>query len=62
MAASSLRHHMERTHRKVVTLTRGVDIEVRGVDTYGVSFPRILTAVTCPVEGCTARSHNHSWI
>ena len=58
MAASSLRHHMERSHGIVLTRVREVEVGGGGPETYKVSFPRILKLVECPMEGCPARGKN----
>ena len=55
MPASSLRHHMERSHVIVMPQNRGVDVGGGGPEIYVVYFPRILKSVECPLEGCTAR-------
>ena len=57
MAASSLCHHMERSHGIALPQIRGVDVRGGGSETYKVSFPRILKLVGCPVEGCTEREN-----
>ena len=54
MDASSLRHHMDRTHGRVLLQVRGVDVGGGGLEVNKVSFPRILKLVDCPVEGCLA--------
>ena len=51
MTVSSLCHHMERSHRIVLTQIRGVDFGVVGTQTYRVLFPQIFNSVECPVEG-----------
>ena len=38
MAASSIRHHMERSHGIVLTQIREVDVGEGGPETYKVSF------------------------
>ena len=55
MSESSLRHHMKRSHNIVLPNNRGVDVRGEGLETYVVSFLRILKLVECPVEVCTAR-------
>ena len=52
MAASSLRHHIERAHGRVLPQVRGVDVRGGGLEVYKVSFPWILKSVDCLVEGC----------
>ena len=42
MAASSLRHHIDRAHVRVLPQVRGVDVGVVGLEVYKVSFIRIL--------------------
>ena len=49
---------MEITHSNILTRTSEVEIGGGGEETYVVSFPLVLTSVTCPVEGCLARAHN----
>ena len=49
MAACYLRHHTERTHGKLLTQVRGVDVGGGGLEVYMVSLPRILKLVDCPV-------------
>ena len=51
MDASSLRHHMERSHGIVLPHIGGVDVVGGHPDTYKVSFPHILKSVEFPVEG-----------
>ena len=58
MDASSMRHHMERSHGRVLPQVRGVDARGGGLEVYKVSFPRILKSVEFPVEGCPARAKN----
>ena len=58
MAASSLCHHIERSHGIVLQQNRGVDIGRRGTETYVMSFLRILKSVECLVEGCPEREKN----
>ena len=60
--ASSLRNHMERTHKKILTQTHGVDVELGVGGTYVVTFPCVLTVVTCLVEGFPERTHNPGWL
>ena len=55
MAASSLRHHMERSHGIVLTRVREVDVGGGGPETYKLLFLRILKSVECLVEGCPER-------
>ena len=57
MTVSSLCHHMERSHRIVLTQIRGVDFGVVGTQTYRVLFPQIFNSVECPVEGCPERAN-----
>ena len=49
---SSLRHHVDLSHGIVMPQTWGVDVSGGGLETYVVSFPRVLNSVTCPVDGC----------
>ena len=56
MAASSLPHHMERSHGILMPQVRGVDVGGGGPEIYKVSFPRIIKSVECPVEGFLARA------
>ena len=42
MFASSLRHHTERAHGRVLPHVRGVDIGGGGLEVYKVLFPRII--------------------
>ena len=56
MAASSLWHHMERTHGKLLTQARGVNIEGGVLEVYKVSFPRILKLVDFLVGKCPAKA------
>ena len=62
MTASLLWDPTERTYRNILKQFHGMDIRGGAVDTYVVSFPRILTVVTCPVEGCPERAHNPGWL
>ena len=55
MAASYLRHHIERAHGRVLPKVRGVHVGGGGLEVYKVSFPRILKLVDCSVEGCLAK-------
>ena len=57
MVASSLRHHMERTHERILAHTRGEDTRGGGRETYVVFSPCILPLVVCLVEGCPARAY-----
>ena len=50
MDASYLRHHMERSHGRLLMQVRGVDVGRGGLEVYKVSLPRILMLVECPVE------------
>ena len=43
---------MERAHGRVLSQVRGVDVGEGGMEVYKVSFPWILKAVYCQVEGC----------
>ena len=45
MVASSLCHYMERSHGVVLPQTRRVDVGGVGLDTYVVSYPRIIKSV-----------------
>ena len=45
MSTSSLRHHMERSHGKVLPQVRGVDFGVGGEYVYKVLFLQILKSV-----------------
>ena len=45
MDASSMRHHMERSHGKVLQQVRGVDVGGGGQEFYKDFFPRILNLV-----------------
>ena len=56
MAASSLRHQLERAHGRVLPQVRGVDVGGGGLEVYKVSFTRILKSVDCLVEGCPAKA------
>ena len=56
ISASSLRHHTERAHVRVLPQVRGVDFGGGGLEVYKVSFYRILKSVDCPVEGCPAKA------
>ena len=56
MAASSLRHHTERAHGRVLPQVRGVDVGGGGLEVYKVSFPRIIKSVDCPVERCPSKA------
>ena len=58
MEASSLCNHMERSHIIVLPHNRGVDVGGRGMETYVVSFPRIMKLVECQVEGYPAIANN----
>ena len=51
MEALLILHHMERSHRRAITQTRGVCIDGEGQYMYVFSFPCMLTLVACPVEG-----------
>ena len=55
MASSSLRHHMERSHGIVLPQIRGVDVGEGGMETYKVSFLRILKSMEYPVESFLER-------
>ena len=55
MDASSMRHHMERSHGRVLPQVRGVDTEGGGLEVYKVSFLQIPKLVECLVEGCLSR-------
>ena len=55
MAASSLRHHMERAHGILFLQVRGVGVGGGGLEVYKVSFPRILKSVDFPVEVCPSK-------
>ena len=58
VTASYLGYHMARSHGICVPQTRGVD-KVGGVlTTYGVSFPKLLQEVICPVPGYPAVAHS----
>ena len=54
--ASSLRQHTERSHCIVLPQIRGAYVGGVGLETYKVSFPRILKLVECPVVGCLERA------
>ena len=56
MSASSMQHHMERAHGRLLPQVRGVDVRGGGLEVYKVSFPRILKSVQCPMEGCPAKA------
>ena len=58
VAASSLKHHMERLHGICVPQMRGVDERVGGSTTYVVSFTRVLKLVKCLVPGCLTVVHS----
>ena len=45
MAASSLRHYMERSHGKALPQVSGVEVSGGGQEIYNVLFPRILKLV-----------------
>ena len=49
---------MERSHGIVLPQVRGLDVGGGGLETYKVSFLRILKLMECLVEGCPARSKN----
>ena len=51
MAASSLRHHIERSHGKLLPKVRGVDVGGGGLEVYKLLLPRIIKSVECTVEG-----------
>ena len=51
MATSSLRHHTERSHGRLFTQVREVDVGGGVLEVYKVLFSRILKFVECPVEG-----------
>ena len=55
--ASSLCHHMERSHRIVLPQMWGVDIYKGIPDTYMVSFPPVLKLVACTVDGFLERAN-----
>ena len=57
MAQLSIRRHMERSHGIVLPHIRGADVRGAGLETYKVSFPRILKSVGCLVEGCLPREN-----
>ena len=42
MTESSIRHYVERSHGISLPYNRGVDVGGGGLETYKVSFPRIL--------------------
>ena len=56
MAVSYLQHPMERSHGIVLPQIRGVDIVGGGLETYKVSFQRILKSMECSVEGYLSRA------
>ena len=56
--ASSLRNYMERTHVILVPQTQGLDVGLRGPDTYLLSFLLLLNSVRCPLNGFLVRAHN----
>ena len=49
MTASYFRYHMDRTHGIVLPQNRGVGVGGGGLETYRVSFPRVLKLVPCLV-------------
>ena len=51
MSSSSLQHHVEIIHRRILDQTQEVNTGVGGRDTYKVSFTQVLTLVACLVEG-----------
>ena len=55
MATSCLCNHMERSHRIVLPQNRGVDVDGGGLETYRVSFPRLLKLVACLIDGSPER-------
>ena len=57
-SVSSLHHHMERFHGRVLPPTRGVDVGGGGLETYVVSFQNILKLVEFPVEVFPVRANN----
>ena len=56
MAASSLRHHLERAHGRVFPQVRGVNVRGGGMDVLKFLFPCILNSMDCLVEGCPAKA------
>ena len=56
MSLSSIRQHIEITHKIVLPKTQGVDVDRGRPDTYVVFFPQILKSVVRPVAGGPARS------
>ena len=46
---------MERSHRIVLPQNRGVDVDGGGLETYRVSFPRLLKLVACLIDGSPER-------
>ena len=58
MAAYSLLHHMERSHGTVLPHKRGLEVGQGGMETYMMSFTRVLRSVECPVDICPERENN----
>ena len=56
MAASSLRHNMEKAQGIVLPQVRGVYVGGGGLEIYKMSFYWILKSVDCTVEGCLAKA------
>ena len=53
LAAGSLRKHMQVQHGEAMDMEEGkADEPARQPADYRVSFPRFLTKIACPVEGC----------
>ena len=57
MAASSLRHHVDRSHGIVLSQGMKVDVGGGGPEIYNMLFPRILKSLDCPVKGCPAMAN-----
>ena len=55
MDASSLQHHMERSHVRILLQVSGVEVGGGGLEVYKVSFFRILKSVEFSGEGYPAK-------
>ena len=58
MSASSLLHHMEISHCRILPQVRGVDVGGRVLEVYKVLFPLILKLVECAEERGPAKGKN----
>ena len=61
ISASYICHHTDITHKMALPITRGLYVGGGVLETYAVSFPRVLHLVACPVGGYLARENN-PWI